>query len=329
MTPVAKPLSLQDDVKSLARLFIMSFPETGHTESSAEEYLRWKYKTRPDCSIMMFEDEEPVGFYGVLPRLYASPEGPVRVGLVTDVLTHPKARGRGVFTAAGTAAVKRASLCGLNALLGFPIRREVMPGHERVGFRIVGQQRVYLRPVLPDLMNSPSGHPGVRGAPPAERLLRGEHPLSVTNCLGAGSFHDSLPQEMRLQASQSFLDWRLARPGCRYEVVSLSNDSESFAISTGTKMKGFKVMALLTLRASNPQARGHLLKSVIRQARSAGHWGVAFAATDQLAHDLNLPRHGFIRTPYHFKVIWKWVDQDGPRVPMESLASDWLDADTV
>ena len=55
--------------------------------------------------------------------------------IVVDVMSHPDYRKQGMFTALGRAGLADAGQAGIDFSFGFPIRKEVMPGHLKVGWR--------------------------------------------------------------------------------------------------------------------------------------------------------------------------------------------------
>ena len=50
------------------------------------------------------------------------------VGLVVDVMTNTALRGQGLFVRSGLEAIKRLEKTNVKTVIGFPIRKEVLPG---------------------------------------------------------------------------------------------------------------------------------------------------------------------------------------------------------
>ena len=75
--------------------------------------------------------------------------------MVCDVMTHPEARGQGVFTKIGRYATEKMKEQKIHFTTGYPIRPEVIPGHIKVGWEKPFQLPLYLRPLKSnDLLKS-------------------------------------------------------------------------------------------------------------------------------------------------------------------------------
>ena len=94
---------------------------------------------------MAIEPKELVGYYAALPYIYQIDGQPIACGMVCDVMTHPDRRGKGIFTKIDHYSTSEMKKNNLAFTTGYPIRPEVIPGHIKVGWKIVQEMPIYLR----------------------------------------------------------------------------------------------------------------------------------------------------------------------------------------
>jgi hypothetical protein len=104
----------------------------------SKEYWEWEFSKNPDgaANIWVADDHHDiVGHYAVIPRLWKV-EGVIRMGsIVVDVMTDDRYRFQGMFAALGKTSLDDSGSKGILFSYGFPIRKEVMPGHLKVGWK--------------------------------------------------------------------------------------------------------------------------------------------------------------------------------------------------
>ena len=137
-----KNLSQQRD------LFKDCFPETnGDMIQSTDHYL-WKFHTFPN-DVHSWEysanlGAEMVGYYAAIPYRYKIGEAQSNVGMVCDVMTSSKQRGKGIFTKIGLFSTSDLAN-HVPFTIGYPIRKEVIPGHLKVGWKIAFPMPLYIK----------------------------------------------------------------------------------------------------------------------------------------------------------------------------------------
>lgn len=108
-----------DDIEGLVELFAASF----QAEVTAE-YFRWKYLSNPAGqaeAMLAIEGERIVGFYGMIPEVYAIDGEDWRVHQSMDTMTHPDFQRRGLFTRlAGECYAAIQAKAGYLLGVGFP-----------------------------------------------------------------------------------------------------------------------------------------------------------------------------------------------------------------
>jgi len=129
-------------------LFKDSFPETNGDIIQSEEHYLWKFHSFPN-NIQSFEyasflDSEMVGYYAALPYRYKIGKTTSIVGMVCDVMTSPKQRGKGIFTKIGSFSTMDLAN-SVPFTIGYPIRKEVIPGHLKIGWKIVFPLPLYIK----------------------------------------------------------------------------------------------------------------------------------------------------------------------------------------
>jgi len=102
------------------------------------EYWAWEFIKNPDgeATIWLADDHgEIVGHYAVIPRLWKIEENLHMGSIVVDVMTDERYRFQGMFAALGKTSLSDSGGKGILFSYGFPVRKDVMPGHLKVGWK--------------------------------------------------------------------------------------------------------------------------------------------------------------------------------------------------
>jgi hypothetical protein len=137
--------------KNLAQqreLFKDCFPETNEDRIQSIDHYLWKFHTFPsDIHSWEYSSKigaEMVGYYAALPYRYNIGEVMSDAGMVCDVMTSTKHRGKGIFTSIGKyATTDLANHVPLT--IGYPRRKEVIPGHLKIGWKIAFPMPLYVK----------------------------------------------------------------------------------------------------------------------------------------------------------------------------------------
>jgi hypothetical protein len=302
-----------------------------------------------------YEDGRIIGYYAALPFQYSVGGSSLPGSLVCDVMTHSSMRGRGVFTAMGRFATNNMAKAGVAFCTGFPIRPSVIPGHLKVGWRIAFDLPVYYRIVDIGIVLASKGWRWARPfLQPAVALY--PHLCGLT-AKRAGNLHctehtvDSFfaqvdyagfyarwrrQHENHLLRTEEFLRWRLSAPGLQYQIVALYDGEQlaGLAITRNTLSPGFNVLGIADLMILDEYlpVAGVLHDALASLARTSGAAGVSVMCAIPEAHRLRLFGNGYVRTPYKFQFIAKWLaDGDAPGSSWDAHRWHlmWLDADTL
>ena len=138
----------QIDLEKQRELFKECFPENDGTSIETDEHYLWKFHSHPS-SPNSYEyiakiDDNIAGYYAALPYEYIIKGNNYSVGMVCDVMTGIKARGKGVFTKLGLYSTEMLKNEGLAFTTGYPIRPEVIPGHIKAGWDKVFNLPLYI-----------------------------------------------------------------------------------------------------------------------------------------------------------------------------------------
>jgi len=273
-------------------LFDDAFPENQGSPIASAEHYRWKFHGAPSrptsFEYQASEDGEMLGYYAAIPYPYQLGERKLLAGMACDVMTHSKARGRGVFTELGRFSVAEMRGTELSFLTGYPIRPEVMGGHLRVGWRVAFELPMYLKPLRGNAILSSRGMswlaPGANIAIAAYQATRrsrtspglvaqaGE-PRDLLGTPEFATFLDGWSKEVRnrLLKSADFYAWRLGAPGTRYRAFLVTRDEQVVAAAIGrvATLQGIPSLALLDLMVlpGERRALATLYREIDREAR--------------------------------------------------------------
>lgn len=321
------------DLDAQRELFRLSFPETAGTPTEGLAHYDWKFRRFPTSTgrasyeYVGAEAGTVAAYYAGIPYRYRVSGRPVVAGMICDVMTHPGYRGKGLFTAIGRFATGELAGEGVAFVTGYPIRPEVLPGHLKVGWRVVQPLPVWLRPVgtrslapAPLRVLAPLMDPLLRLATAwarpaagytAEILDRERFLADIASSAGYLKLLDRWSEGVpnALEKTADFLAWRTGAPGTRYEFGVLRRDGElvGTALLRATRLKGIECIAVLDLMVDPAHRDGArtLHDAIARHARRSRLDAVACMCSAEWARAYRFGRSGYLRTPATFSLIVK------------------------
>lgn len=347
------------DWNSYRELFKLSFPETLGTAVDSEGHYRWKFGQFPASpgSYQYVGDEtgKVVGYYAALPYTYQVDGVRHRCAMVCDVMTHPEYRGQGIFTRIGRYATGELATSGLAFTTGYPIRPEVIPGHLKVGWKIVQKMPTYVRPlgisgVLPRWLRPLGGVADALVRAAQFWALRDDTGFSaqiydreafLEQVAGSGEYSTFLSnwlaeQPNALVKDADFLRWRTGAPGTTYRFAVLRAGSQlaGVALVRPTRLRGIEALAVLDFMVLRSQLHGSrtLHNALARIARLERKDVVACMASASWAKAYRFAQSCYVRTGAEFSLIVKKLDA---AVADEVLAGEnrwhtfWIDSDDL
>lgn len=137
------------NLKQQRDLFKDSFPETNGDSIQENQHYYWKFNSFPTSAQRSWEyasyiKEDMVGYYAALPYRYKIMDKKVTIGMVCDVMTNSNYRGKGIFTKMGMYSTNELAKY-VPFSTGYPIRKEVIPGHLKVGWKIAFEMPLYIK----------------------------------------------------------------------------------------------------------------------------------------------------------------------------------------
>lgn len=337
-------------------LFDDAFPENVGSPIASIDHYTWKFCHAPSSphsyEYAANEDGRLLGYYAAIPYPYRVGERSVSAGMTCDVMTHSAARGKGIFTKLGRFAVTEMAKTDLSFLTGYPIRPEVMGGHLRVGWQVVFDLPMYLKPLRADAIMRSRGlgwlAPPVNIGVSVYQALRSSRarngyeavvgdPSVLFHSSRFAAFVNEWSAGVRnhLVKSAEFYDWRLGAPGTSYRAFLVSRGDTVLAAAVGrvANLQGIPSFALLDVMGTGDEgALATLHQAIDREARAHGVEAIVTMISRFRARQYLLRRHGFLKSPFTFKLI---VHPLGGTIPQEELAAEeswhlmWIDSDDL
>ena len=358
-----RPFNAEEELREQRELFSDSFPEAVGTSIESEAHYRWKFKQFPsetpshEFAVWALQSRKMLGYYAALPFRYSIDGELYRCGMVCDVMTHSTARGKGIFTKIGRYATGELEQLGVDFTSGYPIRPEVIPGHLKVGWQIARQLPMYIKV----LDSSPLlTHSLLKVCAPVSNLVfsllswgtRSRQRLSSKECfklqeanefIGGSDqaykrFFETWAQEnpVHLVKDKDFLTWRLNAPDTLYYALSFwsGDEIQGLAILRFTDLRGVPAVAILDLMILSASANriGVLLREIEIFGRKKGAAVIALMASTSAARCYKIIRHGFLRTPFVFKLILKPLSERAKQHLMNKIELFnvmWIDSDDL
>jgi hypothetical protein len=281
----------------------------------------------------------------VLPRIYTLNGNHFDVGLVVDVMTNTALRGQGLFVRSGLEAIKRLEKTNVKTVIGFPIRKEVLPGHLKVGWNVQLTMPIYVCPVG-SAQNKRFNHRLISAFAKILRVISSPlrisksqiNEIAVSELLedqNLLNFFSARTEQKLIQIDKSkeFLDWRLNRPGVDYKVFLCSDNSpKSVAIVRKMDLNGFQTIAFLDFCSEGAKWTRAMIRHLMDYAKDQKIDFLAISTNPTNAKRLKILQTGFVRSHKKFKVITRSIGHDlNPFTQSDesSFRMTWLDSDTV
>lgn len=336
------------------KLFSESFPETNNKVSSSLKHYDWKFRQCP-ASPASYEyvarnEIGLLGYYAALPYRYKVGDDEALCGMVCDVMTSPGARGQGVFTKLGHYATASLKDVSVDFVTGFPIRPEVIPGHLKVGWKIVDDLPIYIKICrFRSLIDLPILNPIFWLADALNSfcyfLL---YAYSSRDVAFRVELDDLLKDEQyeifrkKWQTEQMncliknapFLKWRTSAPGTEYNIFVQrnSNDIVAIAVLRETQLRGIPSLAILDLMKVGCANLQPLHSAIHKFAKTRKVALIATMISRRWAKRYQLIPNGFIRTHLVFKLIVKNLSSrfsDEKVYTANRWHTMWIDSDDL
>jgi len=320
-----------DFTKNLAQqrtLFKDCFPETKGEVIQEEVYYKWKFHSFPQAitsyEFACYADSEMVGYYAAIPYRYKIGTKVTVVGMVCDVMTSSKQRGKGIFTKMGNYSTNELA-AEVPFTIGYPIRKEVIPGHLKIGWKIPFNLPLYMKFIclnsllrtkklgfLAPLTNGLiSIYNGI-----VKTKLNKRYSFSLTTNINYVNGYDAFVKEWSASVPNalikdlSFALWRYSAPERAYKFLSINSIKGKmigFVSFRKILKEGIPSYGILDYMVLPGEEKCHgLINSVLMEKAKEDNVEVIMTMMSQKsATEYQLFRNGFFKSPYVFQLIIK------------------------
>ena len=340
------------DLEKQRVLFADAFSEVD--DKSVETY-NWLFRQFPGNNKNSYEycsfiGDEMVGYYAALPYPYKIAETQTEAAMVCGVMTSSKHRGKGIFTQLGRFSTSELANY-LPFTTGYPIRKGVIPGHLKVGWKIAFELPLYIKFLRSDsILASKKLSIFKFIANPLLALYNSlrktstnsKYSIEIYNDINQISGYDTFVHEWLKSVSNGlikdikFANWRYGRPGSNYNFVTIWNTGRlvGFASYCKTKKEGvpsYCVLDLFTL-PNYKDCVCHIYRFLTTDAKKEEIEAIMFMMSKHSAKYYRVTMNGFFRSPYRFSLIIKnLTDQFSDEILMneKNWHLMWVDSDDL
>ena len=314
-------------------LFKDAFPETTGDVIQLEDHYQWKFHSYPNevksWEFASYLGSEMVGYYAAIPYRYKIGTEIKSVGMVCDVMTSSKYRGKGVFTKMGTYSTNELTSV-VPFTMGYPIRKEVLPGHLKVGWKIPFSMPLYMKFIRLDTLLKTKKIGFL--APIANTFIsifntvlktklnnKYSFALSTNICKVKGyndfaiEWSESIPNA--LIKDLQFATWRYGAPERTYQFLSIYNESNKmigFVSFRNIIKEGIPSLGILDYMVL-PDCKdcyGLINKILTDCAKKEKIEVIMTMMSKKSSTEYKLFNNGFFKSPFVFQLIIKNLTND-------------------
>ena len=249
-------------------LFDECFPEIKNLSSSSLAHYKWKHRGMlKSYEYSALLEKKLIGYYAALLYRYRYKNKYIKSGMVCDVMTGEKSRGKSVFTNIGKFATEDLKNNSLDITTGFPIRKEVIPGHLKAGWNLAFKLPLYFKinssksilqkfhlgafyPLI-DLLIKIISFPFNFVIPTKDLKVKEIDSLLFFKSQSYIDFNDKISNEnlIYLNKNFDFFNWRLSAPNSEYKLykISLKSKLVGYIITRHTIRHGIKCTGILDI----------------------------------------------------------------------------------
>ena len=348
----------ENDIDQQRSLFRECFPENNGASVEKKDHYLWKFHSFPSnpssYEYCAFLNNELVGYYAALPYPYIIKGKQIKAGMVCDVMTGVKARGKGVFTKMGVYATGNMKKEEIEFTTGYPIRPEVIPGHLKAGW-----DKMFTLPLYMNFLSTKSllKDKNIRFLVPIidlflniynyiisvfQKNYRYEVSLHSSSELESIKDFDSFVEnwvnenEIALNKNTAFLKWRLAAPEKKYK-IGIARDNNTilgYAVFCSIIKKNVPSVAILDISClkNYKKLSSTIIANIQEYALESNAEILMIMASEYVSNLHGLIKNGFLKSPYKFWLIIKNISNNYP----SSFLSDeknwhltWIDSDDL
>lgn len=352
-----KKFDKNTEIKKQRELFIDCFPENIGTAVIEERHYNWKFHTFPDkitsYEYVTYSGNDMVGYYAAIPYRYRIGKKATNVAMVCDVMTSSKQRGKGIFTKLGDYATNELKKESLPFTTGYPIRKEVIPGHLKVGWKIAFELPLYMKFLKINGVFKKKRLDFLSGI--INPFLNIYHWITTLNFKDKSSYTvnhynsindiediEGFTKEWSKQISnvlikdKEFLNWRFNAPERKYEffVVRKNKAIVGFIAARKIIKEEIPSLAIMDWMVINNENKANKLLNIALNNFSKENKieAILTMISKYNASKLNLLCKGFFKSPFKFYLIIKNLTQefsDDILMNEKNWHLMWIDSDDL
>jgi len=349
----------KDKLPEQRKLFVECFPENIGTPVIEVKHYLWKFHSFPSkpasFEYAVLNDGELIGYYAAIPYSYNVNGAIHTVGMVCDVMTGVKARGKGVFTKLGRYSIKSLQNEGISFTTGYPIRPEVIPGHKKVGWSFPFELPMYgkflsfksffkskrlsnLTFFANGILKITNNTISLFRKKSANINIEVYNQHDVDLIIGLNDFFEKVSNEVPIYLNKNslYLKWRLGAPKKEYSIIVLRDKGEIVGYSVSRKVLKqnvycWGILDIAILKGYEKNA-SMLYSKNEELARKSGAELILTMIGRKWAKIFKFKKNGYIRTPYKFSFI---INKLNPDLSDKMLLDErnwhlmWIDSDDL
>jgi hypothetical protein len=342
-------------------LFAECFPETKDLSSGSIRHYLWKHHSKgvdsKSCEYAVLDDNrELIGYYAAIPFVYMVVGQEQTAGMVCDVMTGVKSRGKGVFTKLGTFATNQMrDPENYIFTTGFPRRPEVIPGHIKVGWEVQFNLPMYAKvsmvdayfktkklsaftPIVNYFISALSKGKSLFSHKNKDINVKVYSSNDIQSIIGIEEYYARLAIEtpIYLKKTIDFLKWRLSAPETEYQIALLSKSGViiGHSITRLTSKLGVPCLGILDLGfINNYRKHSTALFATINKIAAQENAEMIIIMMGKYSYrKYKMWLQGYIRTPIKFSFILKKLNMAESEVDFRNSKNwnlNWIDSDDL
>lgn len=341
-------------------LFKECFPETVGTPVVTKEHYNWKFQSKKgafkSAEFVAESEDGMLGYYSAIPYQYQFKDKVLNAAMVCDVMTGVKARGKGLFTKLGAYSTDQFKEIGFDFSTGYPIRKEVIPGHLKVGWEINFELPLYMRvikfdsflkkrklgffaPLANVFLNSLSGLCHLFVLPSNNKLtVETISSEAIDSFQAIGEFYSEWAKEVAISLVKDvdFLKWRLGAPEKKYHISILKEGTSIVGVMIAREVvkEGVPCIGIVDLAVLKKYQKytNLLTDEMIAVAKKNKAEMLLIMMSKTGFQNYKLAKNLFFKSPFKFYLIVKQFSQN---ISSEILKKEsnwhlmWIDSDDL
>lgn len=344
----------KENLNSQRELFQDCFPETNGQAIQGDEHYFWKFHSFPyerkSWEYVSYLENELVAYYAAIPYVYKIGNSITPVAMVCDVMTSSKRRGKGIFTKIGKYATNEMAK-DLPFTMGYPIRKEVLPGHLKVGWKVSHELPLYIKFVK---FNSLFSSKKIGFLSPIGNLI-----INIYNSLHKGKINknysfeisdnidsiidfDTFSEQWRnsvqnaLVKDIAFQKWRYSAPERYYKFITIRDKSKLIGYVSLRKIikenvPSFGILDYMVL-PGHEDCHALINNVLMDMAKKDKAESILIMMSRTSSKKYLLKRFGFFKSPFVFKLIIKNLNNqftDNELFHEKNWHLMWVDSDDL